>query len=375
MAVDTDAGDPYRRPMTWTPPPPRSGHPYYMHDAIYAQPGALRLVVRSNHEALAAAAGRLRAMDRVVLAGIGTSWHATLVGELLLAHAGRLGHRVRALHSFEFKNYWPEPDARTGVVVVSHRGTKRYSLEALAKATGRAGVGVVITGRGSGEGLQVADIVLRTVEQEASAAHTVSYTCALALLGALAAEIGGDDALRHALEELPDQMAVLLGQEAWEDLAARFADRRQYWFVGGGPNTATALEAALKMNEANHSRTVGYNVEQFLHGPWAGLDEDDALFVIAPPGPAYERCLVAARAAREIGAPVVAIVQEGDRDLAALAAETITIPPVPELLSPMLTVVPLQLFTYHLAVHRGVNPDTMRADQPRHGRARAGLAL
>ena len=361
--------------MPWTPPPPRTGPPYYMHDAIYAQPGALRLVVRSKQDALAAAAGRLRAMERVILAGIGTSWHATLVGELLLAGPGGLGHRVRALHSFEFRNYWPEPDARTGVVVVSHRGTKRYSLEALAKSTGRAGVGVVVTGRGSGEGLQVADHVLRTVEQEASAAHTVSYTCAMALLAALAAELGGAEEIRRGLEMLPDQMATLLGQEAWEDLAARFADRRQYWFVGGGPNTATALEAALKMNEANHARTVGYNVEQFLHGPWAGLDKDDALFVIGPPGPAYERCLVAARAAGEIGAPVVAIVEEGDRELAALAAETIALPRMPELLSPILAVVPLQLFTYHLAVHRGVNPDTMRADQPRHGRARAAMTL
>src|SRR5256885_2740635 len=127
--------------MTWTPPPPRAGHPYYMHDAIYAQPGALRLVTRGQGDLIAGAASRLRAMDRVLLSGIGTSWHATLVGELLLAHVARLGHRVRALHSFEFKGYWPDPDARTGVVVVSHRGSKRYSVEALAKARAGGGVG------------------------------------------------------------------------------------------------------------------------------------------------------------------------------------------------------------------------------------------
>src|SRR5947207_3046262 len=227
--------------MTWTPPPPRAGHPYYMHDAIYAQPGALRLVTRGQGDLIDGAASRLSGMDRVLLSGIGTSWHATLVGELLLAHAGRLGHRVRAFHSFEFKSYWPDPDARTGVVVVSHRGSKRYSVEALAKARAGGGVGVAITGKGA-EGLASADYVLRTVDQEHSAAHTVSYTCALALF-------------------------------------------------------------------------------------------------------------------------------------AALAAETIAIPPVNELLSPILTVVPLQLLTYHLALIRGVNPDTMRADEPAHGRALAQLAL
>src|SRR5256886_604148 len=262
--------------LTWTRPPPQCGHPYYMHDAIYAQPGALRLATRGQGDLIDGAASRLSGMDRVLLSGIGTSWHATLVGELLFAHAGRLGHRVRAFHSFEFKSYWPDPDARTGVVVVSHRGSKRYSVEALAKARAGGGVGVAITGKGA-EGLASADYVLRTVDQEHSAAHTVSYTCALVL--------------------------------------------------------------------------------------------------VAPPGAAYARCVAVARVAKEIGAPLVALVQEDDREIAPLAAETIAIPPVNELLSPILTVVPLQLLTYHLALIRGVNPDTMRADEPAHGRALAQLAL
>ncbi len=360
--------------MAWTPPPARAGHPYYMHDAIYAQPGALRLVTRGQDELIDGAAGRLRAMERVLLSGIGTSWHATLVGELLFAHTGGLGHRARAFHSFEFKNYWPDPDARTGVVVVSHRGSKRYSLEALAKATASAGVGVAITGKGA-DGLAAADYVLRTVDQEPSACHTVSYTTALALLGALAGALGRNDELLHELAEIPDRLALLLGQEAWEELAGRFADRRRYWFVGGGPNTATAYEAALKMSEANYATALGLNCEQFLHGPWAALDPGDVVFLIAPPGVAYERCLAVARVAKEVGAPLVALVREDDREVARLAAETIAIPAVSELLSPILTVVPLQLFTYHLALVRGCNPDTMRADQPAHGRARAGLAL
>src|SRR2546428_14152723 len=115
--------------MTWTPPPPRAGHPYYMHDAIYAQPGALRLVTRGQGELIAGAAARLKTMDRMLLSGIGTSWHATLVGELLMAHAGRLGHPARALHSFALNRYWPEPPARTGVAVALHRGRKRDSVQ------------------------------------------------------------------------------------------------------------------------------------------------------------------------------------------------------------------------------------------------------
>jgi glucosamine--fructose-6-phosphate aminotransferase (isomerizing) len=361
--------------MAWTPPPPRARHPYYMHEAIHAQPAAIRAVLRENAATLTAAADRLRAMERVVLTGIGTSWHATLVGELLLAHAGRLGHRVRAFHSFEFKNYWPAPDARTGVIVVSHRGTKRYSLEALAKSKGAAGVGIVVTGKGSGDGLAIADVTLRTVEQESSACHTVSYTCALALLAALAAELGADRALRGRLDTIADDVQRLVDGGTEADLAARFADRRRYWFVGGGPNTATALEAALKMNEANHTTAIGYNCEQFLHGPWAAIEPDDLLVAVAPPGPSRERCAAAARLAREVGAAVVVLGDPDDREITALADETIALPDVDELLSPIVAVVPLQRFTYGLALARGVNPDTMRADHPAHGRARAALAL
>lgn len=352
----------------------RTGHPFYMHDAIYAQPGALRLAGRGNETALAGAAARLRGLDHVLLAGTGTSWHAALVGELLLAHAGRLGYRARAVHSFELAGYWPPPDAQTGVIVVSHRGSKRYSREALEQTKRSGGVSVAVTGKGS-DGLGLADFTLRTVEQEASSAHTVSYTTALALLARLAAEVGGDAALRHALDGLADHQALLLGQESWEDLARRFADRRRYYFVGGGPNTATALEGALKMSEANYAAAFGFNCEQFLHGPWAAMTAEDLLVLVAPSGPSRARCLDVARAAREVGTPLLAVLEEGDRELAALAAETIEIPPVPELLSPILTVVPLQLLAYHLALELATNPDTMRAADPPHGRARETFSL
>ncbi len=361
--------------MAWSPPPPRPGHPYFMYEAIYAQPGAIRLVLRANAQMLKSAAQHLKAVDRVFLTGIGTSWHACLVGELLLSQLGRLGHSVRAFHSFEFKNYWPDPDPKTGVIVVSHRGTKRFSLEALQKAKAGGGVGIAITGLGSGEGLKIADYVLTTVEQENSAAHTISYTTALSLLAALAAEMAGNEEVTQALEAIPDQMALLLGQESWEELAARFSDRRRYYFVGGGPNTATAYEAALKMNEANYAATIGMNCEQVLHGPWAAMEASDMVFAIAPPGPSYERSLALARAAREIGAPVVGVLQEGDAELSALCAHTVTLPALPEPLTPILGVVPLQLFTYHLALQRGANPDSMRADQAAHGRARSSFTL
>src|SRR5262245_22348301 len=101
---------------------PRAGHPYHMHDAIYAQPGALRLVMRGQGEVLARAAARLGAAPHVWLTGVGTSWHAALAGELVLAQAGGFGPRVRAINAFELVNYGPAATTGEGCVVISHRG-------------------------------------------------------------------------------------------------------------------------------------------------------------------------------------------------------------------------------------------------------------
>jgi glucosamine--fructose-6-phosphate aminotransferase (isomerizing) len=352
----------------------RREHPFHMHDAIYAQPGALRLVGRGNADALAGAAQRLRVMEYVLLTGVGTSWHAALVGELMLAHVGRLGHRVRALPASDLVGYWPPAPARTGVIAVSHRGSARAPREAFERvAPGDTvargdGVGIAVSGKGS-DGLARAAFTLRTVEPEASHAHTVSYTSALAVLALLAAEVGRDDDFRHALDGLPDHLALLLGQESWEELAKRFAGRRRYWLVGGGPNTATALEGALKLSETSYATASAFNPDQFLHGPCAAMTADDLVLLIAPRGPSHARALDVARVAQQVRTPVLAIVEEGDRELVRLAAETIEIAGVPELLSPILAVVPLQLLSYHIALESGANPDTMRAHEPAYARA------
>ena len=350
----------------------RSGHPYHMHDAIYAQPGALRLLTRGQGPALTAAAAALAGAPHVWVTGVGSSWHAALVGELLLAQAGRLGPRARAGQAFELAHSWPDLGAGAAVVAVSHRGTQRDVADVVARANSRGGATVAVTARGAA--VPGAAHALATVDLEASGCHTVSYTAALAMLAALAAAVGHDDALGREVDALPDRLAFLLGQESWEDLAAKFGGRRRYWVVGAGPNTATALEAALKLNEAAWIPAIGVNAEQFLHGPWAALEPDDALFLIAPPGPTRARCLDVARVASGIGAAVVALAAEDDREIGALAAETIALPDVPELLSPLTAILPLQLLTYHLAVQAGANPDTLRAEQPAHGRARAAVA-
>lgn len=124
-----------------------------------------------------------------------------------------------------------------------------------------------------------------------------------------------------------------------------------------------------------HATTSGYHCEQFLHGPWAAVDRADAAVVVAVPRPSRERCLAAARAAGAAGATVVVLAPRDDREAAALATEHIALSAGPELLSPIVAVVPLQLLTYHLALHRGVDPDTMRLHEPARREVLATLGL
>jgi glutamine---fructose-6-phosphate transaminase (isomerizing) len=358
--------------MTSSSSSARAGHPYHMHDAIYAQPGALRLLGRGNAGALEAAATRLRGCHRLILAGVGSSWHAAQAAERLFATAGAFGHRARVHNAFELAYAWPLLDAETGLILVSHRATNRATHAALARAKIAGAPTVVVAGREAGP-LDGAEYVLRTVPGEPSQAHTVSYTCAIALLALLASAIGNDEEIAHSIDAIPDQLARLLGQESWPEMAARFAGKRRYFIVGAGSDTATALEAALKISETGYLVASGFQCDEFLHGAWVAMEAADLLILVALPGPGYDRCLDAARAAREIGTPLLALVAEGDRRFDGLAAETIEIPEVHELLAPILTVVPIQLLTYHWALRRGANPDVMRANEPTYARAHAAL--
>ena len=177
--------------------------------------------------------------ERIFLAGIGTSHHASLVGEhLMRAYGG--GPDVRAVHSFDLALYGPELRREDCVVAVSHRGAKRYTALALEQAREKGCPTALITGEaGSGEGR--ADAVFRTVAQERSPAHTVSYTTAVAVLALLAGRVGyhrsRSDTLPYGLlrEELPEALRAALGTE--EEVAAfarEHVGRRRIWLLGGG---------------------------------------------------------------------------------------------------------------------------------------------
>jgi glutamine---fructose-6-phosphate transaminase (isomerizing) len=340
-----------------------------MYQTMHRQPSDLRRLLDTNGWAAAQeAAQRISGARRVYVVGIGTSYHAAQVGEWLLRAAGV---PARAVSSFDFSLY---PDsfplgAQDAVVIMAHSGVKRFSTQALERAAAADAVRISVgslTAEHPGS-----QQVLRTVERERSAAFTASHLAAMTVLAQVAISLGAS-ILRPALERLPDEVADALARQDEVTPIAREAATRRVYTVGGGPNVATATEAVIKVREAAQGWIDGLPVEQFLHGPIVAVNADDVAVVVNVRGAAFERVSEIARVLDAIGARLWLIGQAPD---GLAAARVFALPEVPEVLSPLLTVAPVQMLAYEMAVARGIHPDLFRRDDPRYAGAYAQLKL
>src|SRR5205823_7422283 len=198
------------------------------------------------------------------------------------------------------------------------------------------------------------------------------HLAAMTVLAQIATLIGesrqspGTTEVREALERLPDQVAEVLNREAEIEPVAREAATRRVYAVGAGPNEATALEAVIKVREAAQGWIDGLAPEQFLHGPLVAANADDIALVVNVPGRAVERVGQVARVLDAVGVRIW-LIGAGVDGLAE--ADVFALPAVTELMSPLLTVVPVQLLAYQMAVVRGINPDLFRRDDSRYAAA------
>ena len=359
--------------MTTTATAVRTVHPYRMYDAIVSQPEAIAAVIASQRDRCAEVGRTLAAKRRIYVVGIGTSWHAALVGAAIMTD----GPECFAYNSFEFCTATPTVTGDDAVIVISHRGTKRSSYDALDCAMARGAYTVAITSTDPGPRIQAADVGIRTVAQETSSAFTVSYTTALTALAMLNLAMGGrlNDA-DNGLDALPGQVAeILTAEDDVKAVVVDHQDKRRFVSAGWGANRANAYEVALKIKETSRADCEGFQIEQLLHGPFCALDADCLLTLIATPGDDRGRAIDLTRAAAALGAPVWALSNRPDDGLADTGARVFPLPDCPAMLTPIASVVPLQLFTYHLALARGTHPDLFQQDIPGQAAARVHYDL
>ncbi len=349
-----------------------------LYRSIHAQPEAVRALL-TDWDGPSRVAERLAHTGRVLLAGIGTSYHAAQVGEYLLRLAGA---EAWALRSFEFVNY-PRPlYADDGVIIISHRGSKLQGSLAVQRAvkTGRPTVG--ITGKNSK--MQGADVIIETVEQDPSSTHSISYIGALTRLAQIAVRLAalkghGKEAkyLEQGLGQVPRLMENILAREGEvREIAQEAAAQRRMYYVGAGPNAVTAAEGALKAKEAAYVTAEGFELEQAIHGPQVAFESEDLLIPISVKGAAQPRLADFLLVLSEIGPRVFLIGEAPTGETGELFKRDGWVRfavcdgiDLAEELTPMLTALPVQLLAEFLAEARGTNADSFRTDQEAYKRA------
>jgi len=341
----------------------------FMYQTMHSQPADVQRLLDEGWGTAQEAAELIGNAERVFLTGIGTSYHAALVGSWLLRAAGC---DARAVTSFDMAHYADSIGVRASdaVILMAHTGLKLISSDALKVAV-NADATVISIGNTTAEhpGSQ---LILRTVQPERSAAYTSSHVCAMAVLAQIATVLGEERGatatagFQAALTALPGQIADVLAREDEVLPISKAATTARVYAAGAGPNEATALESVIKVREAAYGWIDALALEQFMHGPIVAANAGDIAAFVNVSGPAEERTGQIAAMLSAVGATVWLI---GKPAAAAPDATVFSVPETDELISPLLAVVPYQILAYQMAAERGINPDTFRRDNPLYAEA------
>jgi len=351
--------------------------PHHMLKEIFEQPKALgtcmggRIDRQGKKIKLGGIASYLRKLTRtkrLILTGCGTAFHAGLVGEFLFEQLARIPTETEYASEFRYRN--PIIEDGTVVIAISQSGETADTLAAVeqAKERGATVFGIVNVVGSSIARITDAGIYLH-VGPEIGVASTKAFTAQVAVLAMLAIELGrrrhisGDEAARYIdeLAQIPEKISRILEQSGHiKKIAAANIEENNWLFLGRGFNYPVALEGALKLKEISYIHAEGLPAAEMKHGPIALIVDGMPAVFIATAGPQYDKILGNIAEVRARGGKTIIVATEGDEHIKQHADHLITIPEVPEMLQPMLTVVPLQLLAYHAAVLRGHDVDKPR---------------
>ena len=356
----------------------RGGYQHFMLKEIMEQPESVRNTLRGRllEEEGAVRLGGLNLsdeellkVDRIVITACGTSWHSGLIGEYMMEELARIPTEVEYASEFRYRN--PIVDERTLVVGISQSGETADTLAALreAKRRGARTLGLVNV-VGSTIAREVDGGIYLHAGPEIGVASTKAFTSQIVALALLTLQMGrlrslsilqGREVVR-ALARLPELVErVLAKAPEVEQIAERLVRTANVLYLGRGYNFPVALEGALKLKEISYIHAEGYPAAEMKHGPIALIDDLMPVVFVAPRDAVYQKVVSNIEEVKARGGRVIAIVTEGDTGVARLADHKIEIPETLDLLTPVLSVLPLQLLAYYIAVRRGCN-----VDQPRN---------
>jgi glucosamine--fructose-6-phosphate aminotransferase (isomerizing) len=366
--------------------PDKNGFPHFMLKEIFEQPQALRNTIapRISLRDVEVCIGNevritpeeLRTVQRINIIASGTSRHAGLAGQYMFQELVHIFADVDYASEFEYRNPPIGPQELT--ISITQSGETADTLAAQRLARKKGSRTIAISNVPNSTVANEADGVLYThAGPEISIASTKAFTAQMAVLFVLAAYMAqvreniSKDALREWLEELtalPEKAEVVLQcSDQCRQLADKFHRFEDFLFLGRAIHYPVAMDGALKLKEVSYVHAEGYPAGEAKHGPKALIDENLPVVMIATCDrkdsgsvTRYEKSVADLRGFKKQSARVIALASEGDAEISSLADHTIFIPHAPELLAPILEMIPLQLFAYHVAVRKGLDVDRPR---------------
>ena len=357
----------------------KGGFDHFMIKEIFEQPKSILDTVRGRLNfktgevkmaGLDAISDKLLGAQRILIIGCGTSWHAGLVGEYLIEDLARIPVEVEYASEFRYRN--PVVGPLDVVISVSQSGETADTLAAIkmAKARGATVFGICNV-VGSSIARETHAGAYTHAGPEIGVASTKAFTAQVAVLTMIAMWLGQQKGqlsaarsaeLARELELIPAKIHSMLQLDGQiREIAKTMVGCSNALFLGRGYNFPVALEGALKLKEISYIHAEGYPAAEMKHGPIALIDEYMPVIVIAPFGELYDKLVSNVQEVKARKGRIYAITGEGSDAIAAVSDELIAIPSTDEALTPLLTTVPLQLLSYHVAVLRGCN-----VDQPRN---------
>ena len=357
----------------------KGGYEHFMLKEIFEQPLSIQDTMRGRllEDGTTKISGinnnlkQFLSADRIIIAACGTSWHAGLVGEYLFEELTRIPVEVEYASEFRYRN--PVINASDIVIAISQSGETADTLAALKLAKEQ---GAFIYGICNVVGSSIARLTdsgtYTHAGPEIGVASTKAFTTQLTVLTLLALHLGhkkgtiDHDTYRRLCKELahiPDLVAKTLemNKDKVLEIAREYKDVSNCIYLGRGYNFPVALEGALKLKEISYIHAEGYPAAEMKHGPIALIDENMPVVFLAPSRGHYEKVVSNAQEIKARKGKIIAVVTEHDCQMSSLADHVLEIPEVDEIFSPILSVIPLQLLSYHIATMRGCN-----VDQPRN---------
>ncbi len=356
----------------------KGGFDYFMLKEIYEQPKSVFDSMRgriSTEKKLIRLGGieayenHILEADRIIMVGCGTSWHAGLVGEYLFEELARIPVEVEYGSEFRYRN--PVIRPRDVVIGISQSGETADTLAALklAKEKGALLLGICNV-VGSSIARETHAGIYTHAGPEIGVASTKAFTAQVTVLLLMALRLGflkGSipqkryEQLLEELENIPELIEKVLQTDLQiQQIARHYKDTRNFLYLGRGINFPVALEGALKLKEISYIHAEGYPAAEMKHGPIALIDENMPVVVIATKKGNYDKIVSNIREIKSRKGKILAIVTEGDIEVARLADHTIEIPETDEVFTPLLATIPLQLLAYHIAVMLGKDVDKPR---------------